>query len=326
MDEPMVEDDSKQFDSVNGGQDEDNQPDPDETLMMETGNGRVWLVKIPRYLMEKWSGIDAEGIHLATIRVYHDAPSLSGKKPRIVLLLPPSADHPNGETFEMEMVNEMVENQVVVAEREKDPGSATRARTTILTGRVKHECNLRPSLSDQYRQRLKARTQAANTPKKQIKWIEEAGLGGRGNINRLTSGAAHATPFSIVRAKQKPPKGQFERMARMPRDQLLDELFHAFQERERWSIKVLRERTQQPEAYLKEVLGEIASLHRAGEHNGTWELLTNFKGDGIKAENVPGPSILPGGSSEGIKVDPDDEDDEDEDDDDEDEDMEEVAA
>ena len=72
----------------------------------------------------------------------------------------------------------------------------------------------------------------------------------------------------------------------MPRDQLLDELFKAFQERERWSIKVLRERTQQPEAYLKEVLAEIAFLHRSGEFNGTWELLANYKGDGVSSWRV----------------------------------------
>lgn len=67
----------------------------------------------------------------------------------------------------------------------------------------------------------------------------------------------------------------------MPRDQLLDELFRAFQERERWPIRVLRERTQQPEAYLKDVLSEIAFLHRSGEFNGSWELLANYKGEGV---------------------------------------------
>ena len=79
-------------------------------------------------------------------------------------------------------------------------------------------------------------------------------------------------------------KGQFERMARMPRNQLLDLLFSLFREHEHWSIKPLRERTQQPEAYLKEVLNEIAFMHRSGEHNGTWELMQNFKGDGVSAE------------------------------------------
>ena len=75
-------------------------------------------------------------------------------------------------------------------------------------------------------------------------------------------------------------------MARIPRDQLLDQLFRAFQERERWSIRNLRERTQQPEAYLKEVLSEIAFLHRSGEFNGTWELLANFKGEGVRLSKL----------------------------------------
>ena len=67
----------------------------------------------------------------------------------------------------------------------------------------------------------------------------------------------------------------------MPRNQLLDQLFALFREREHWAVKMLRERTQQPEAYLKEVLAEIASMHRSGEHNGTWELMANFKGEGV---------------------------------------------
>ena len=43
-------------------------------------------------------------------------------------------------------------------------------------------------------------------------------------------------------------------MARMPRNQLLDQLFALFRETLRWSIRPLREKTQQPEVYLKEVL------------------------------------------------------------------------
>ena len=42
----MEEEDSKRFDSVHGGNDEDNQPAPDEPLTMDAGNGRVWLVKV----------------------------------------------------------------------------------------------------------------------------------------------------------------------------------------------------------------------------------------------------------------------------------------
>ena len=96
----------------------------------------------------------------------------------------------------MDMVNDDVENQIVVAEREKEPGTASRARTTILTGRVKHECNLRPILTDGYRARLKERVRTANKPKRTIQMIEDHT--GRGDINRLTSGAASHVPFNIV--------------------------------------------------------------------------------------------------------------------------------
>ena len=43
------DDDKKQFDA-DGIHDDDTQPDPDEQLMLDQGNGRVWLVKV-RFLL-----------------------------------------------------------------------------------------------------------------------------------------------------------------------------------------------------------------------------------------------------------------------------------
>jgi transcription initiation factor TFIIF subunit beta len=210
------------------------------------------------------------------------------------------------------MVNDNVENQIVVAERPKDSSLSvsassnlphnTRARTTILTGRIKHECNLRPSLSKSYRKQMKERVRKSNTPLRQIRMIEDAGVpGGRGGVNRLSSGVGvgagaafsdlivrfcfvfvtHTMLTLLQKTKQKPAKGTFERMARMPRNQLLDNLFALFQEQPRWGIRILREKTQQPEAYLKETLSQIAFLHKSGEFNGLWELQENFKSGGV---------------------------------------------
>ena len=157
------------------------------------------LRKIPRHLMERWSAIDEEGIHLANIRIYHHAESSLGRRPRIVLTLPPDPAHPSDpDEYELEMVNQDVENQIVVAEREKEPGTGSRARTTILTGSVKHECNMRPMLTERYRQQLKARNRAANQPKRTTMRIEDAHPGGRGSINMLTSGATNHSGFNLV--------------------------------------------------------------------------------------------------------------------------------
>jgi len=299
--------------------------------------------------MERWLNVNQEDVHLATIRVFKASS-------RIKLYLPKNPANPEEpREYELDMVQESVDNQLVIAEKEKEPGS--RARTSILAGKVKHECNLRPVFTEKYRKRVRDRHREVNTRSRQIKMIEEV-TSGRGSVNMLSSGVANTSAFSdlVVRAclllwdffglirwiaqktKQKPVKGQFERMARMPKNQLLDLLFKLFAEKETWSIKPLREKTQQPEAFLKETLSEIGFLHRSGEHNGTWELKENFK-EGVRiyvtfaltgrltkypqANLEPGPSGLPrlGGTDAKMEDVGDDDDDEDEDD----EDMEEVS-
>ncbi|KAI5119975.1 hypothetical protein M0805_004354 [Coniferiporia weirii] len=288
-------DDTKPHELADVKEEDETQPDPDEQLMMDQASGRVWSVKVPKHLMEHWSTIAKDNVHLATMRVYDKDPR-TGKQ-RIVLLVPSAPVNPNDpasmkppsllpgtfDEYELDMLNDTVENQIVVAEREKAPGS--RARTTILTGRVKHDCNMRPVLTEAYRKRMKQRTMAANTPKRTVKYMDEAEAGGAGRINMLSSGAgAPMAGFSnLVKTKPKPTKGTFERFARMPRNQLLDMLFALYRERPHWSAKDLRSRTEQPEAYLKEVLSEIADLHRSGEFNGMYELKSNFK-DSMKSE------------------------------------------
>ena len=50
-----VDDEKKPFDAENAQHDEDSQPDPNESLMMDAGNGRVWLVKVHAQLSPQLS-------------------------------------------------------------------------------------------------------------------------------------------------------------------------------------------------------------------------------------------------------------------------------
>ena len=67
-------------------------------------------------------------------------------------------------------------------------------------------------------------------------------------------------------------------MVRLPRNEALDVLFDLFKERTRWRVGELREASHQPEAYLKELLPEIAFQHQRGAF---WELKPEFA---VKAE------------------------------------------
>ena len=137
--------------------------------------------------MQRWANVNREDVHLATIRVFKASS-------RIKLYLPENPANPEEPSeYELDMVQESVENQLVVAEKEKEPGS--RARTTILAGKVKHECNLRPVFTEKYRKRVRDRHREVNTRSRQIKMIEEV-TSGRGSVNMLSSGVANANAFS----------------------------------------------------------------------------------------------------------------------------------
>ena len=278
--------------------------------------------------MEHWSNFDTEGVQLAKIRIYKP----QSEAPRIVVFVPPedsSGGDGDDDIYELDMIKQIVENQIVVAERAKAPSGTCRALSTVLAGQIKYEFNLRPRMSERYERRLTERGAAANEKLMRVRMMDGAPVGcggGRmlssGNLSAagfaniavsslfLSISSSQQTRLFLQRAKTKPAKGQNERMTRIPRNQLLDMLFGLFREREHWTIKLLREKTQQPEMYLKEVLSEIATFCRNGEFNGTWELMPSFKGDGRSQLYVSQAANVVG--------------DYDDDDDDDDDDMEEV--
>jgi transcription initiation factor TFIIF subunit beta len=139
--------------------------------------------------MERWSRFDTEGVQLAKIRIYE------GAAPRIVVLVPPEDGGGGEDIYELDMVNQDVHNQVVIAERAKAPSGTGRARTTIMTGKVKHECNLRPRMTGRYERRLMERGAAANDRSMRVGLMDGA-RAGHGGGKMLSSGISSAAGFA----------------------------------------------------------------------------------------------------------------------------------
>lgn len=79
------------------------------------------------------------------------------------------------------------------------------------------------------------------------------------------------------------------RAARIPRNELLDLLFHHFEDKPYWQIKALTEHVQQPQVYLREVLADIGQLIARGPYAGMWTLKDEYKSRGkeeVKDEEV----------------------------------------
>jgi transcription initiation factor TFIIF subunit beta len=201
--------------------------------------------------MERWSKFDKEGVRVAKIRIYKPQ---SGA-PRIVVFVPiedGSGGDGDGAIYELDTVKQKVENQIVVAERAKAPSGMGWARTTIMMGQIKHECNLRPRMTERYERRLMERGAVANEKSMRVRMMDGA-RAGRGGGKMLSSCNMSAVGFANIavsraflsayllftagppflqRAKNKLAKGQNEHMTRIPRDQQLDVLFVLFREHE----------------------------------------------------------------------------------------------
>ncbi|PNY23738.1 Transcription initiation factor IIF subunit beta, partial [Tolypocladium capitatum] len=98
-------------------------------------------------------------------------------------------------------------------------------------------------------------------------------------INPGTATAAQWGGNFIKNAAQpvKPKKGEIFKAARIPKNQLLDLIFDCFRQYQYWSIKALRQKLQQPDTYLRQVLEEVAVLHKSGRFANHYGLSDAYK-------------------------------------------------
>jgi len=97
-------------------------------------------------------------------------------------------------------------------------------------------------------------------------------------LNQLASGFANATSNlgkGMVLGQARVAPG--ERYARLERHELTDRLFALFSDKPYWSISALKATLQQPDAWLREVLKDVAVLIKEGQYANMWELRENWK-------------------------------------------------
>lgn len=190
------------------------------------------------------------------------------------------------------------------------PADAFSAGVVSMVGTIANEAALKPQMSaslsvnggtplssgitPEYREVLRKRRLEASQPKHSVKILDESDISSR---NMLTSGVgagfSKGPRAALIPSKANVKKNQTEKFARMPRNELLDMLFELFEEYPYWAIKGLRNKVQQPEVYLREVLMNIADYHRVGPYASLWSLKPAYvamrKRDGVETRNA-GPS------------------------------------
>ncbi|GAA5853264.1 hypothetical protein JCM8547_000260 [Rhodosporidiobolus lusitaniae] len=301
-DKPLVEGD-------NDGEDED--------LDLSKAGQRVWLCKVPRFLMEEWSKAQQEGEILGRVRVYDEkdsrgnpkiavilnpstsasssgpsSPDVKGKRPLSASARGPANDSNVPAEYKLTMQNTESKNLFVFGEKIEEveetgeEGARKKRRITSLLGTVAHECSLTPNIggadaSAAYARILRERQRKATEPKRTLKRldVDEA------TANRLASGMGMAgvkgrvATFNNTSSRGGKASGPgAPRYARLPKNELLDLLFTHFSSAPYWSLRSLNDHVKQPQVYLKEVLAEIATLVPKGPYAQMYALKPEFKG------------------------------------------------
>ncbi|ETI22211.1 hypothetical protein G647_06284 [Cladophialophora carrionii CBS 160.54] len=106
------------------------------------------------------------------------------------------------------------------------------------------------------------------------------------------------------------------RAARVDKDVLVDKLMALFRQHRIWGLRDLKAKVNQPEAYLRETLEEIAFMWKQGDFNGKWELKDEYKQGDQMLLNPTGVEIAPkaedtdADTKSGMDLDDDDDEDE----------------
>ncbi|KAF9915075.1 hypothetical protein BX616_006948 [Lobosporangium transversale] len=281
-----------------GGDAKENFEDEDEVID-EDGNvagdldlgkagTQAWLVKIPKFLADRWASINEEGVDLGKVRIITPVNPSDGNQSQFQLILPSdqkfTANIPK--TYTLKMNPAQVSNTFVFTEPTGPhpkpphaPGYPTGKATSILAT-IKHECSVTPmDGSAEYRSIMRERN------------IEAAKKGGRSvqileDNNRIDSAGGRQGQFlpgmgirnGFIQKKAKVQMDQ--KTTRMPKNELVDMLFSAFEQYPYWSFRGLVEYVKQPHSYLKEVLSEICEFIRKGPYTARYQLKAEFVGTG----------------------------------------------
>lgn len=287
---------------------------------------QAWLAKIPKWLWEAWIDIaDDEEVELGKVRVYHKKRDNGQEKIKIVL-----NDIPSHSTvpkkYDVNMNKSQYNNTVVFSEKDqpgfkggqawnrdrrmpqqakdrsqrgafndtnrvsKRPYKSSIPKQTALAGYLEHEVTVTAVENAEYHRLTAARFHALSQPKRTTTFatgIDHAmhpGLAsqaaGFGAFNRGPS-------TTTAKGKKKP---QLDKAVRVSENALLDMLQGCFKEYRYWSLRALKQRLHQPEAFIKSVVEKIAVLQRSGSFTGNWKLRPEYEA-----------TILSGTASAGVK-------------------------
>ncbi|KAK8048582.1 transcription factor IIF beta subunit [Apiospora phragmitis] len=265
-------------------------------------SANLYLTHVPKYLYDQWAQLkEDEEVEVGRVRRWIETDKNGEKRERMAMLL--DVQNPVHQTipkeYNFDMRDSNLQNTFLFTEQDlpgfksnnnKQEGGRKRyqpyyrkaiPKKTVLAGKFKYELNCQPADTMETRHILAMRASDALKPRATTSMM--SGMSGTRAMtkNILNAGAAPAGGrqgfIQTAKSKEKARKQAPERAARLEQSQLRDALSACFRKWRYWTMKAFKQQLNQPEAWLRENLEQIATLHKSGAFANHWELNDVYK-------------------------------------------------
>ncbi|KAH8359733.1 hypothetical protein KR093_008619 [Drosophila rubida] len=256
----------------------------DKELDLSNAGRGVWLVKVPKYIAQKWekapSNMDVGKLRISKTPGQKAQVSLSLTP--AVLALDPDEKIPTEHVLDVSQVTKQTlgvfshmapteTSSAATASNGKENGSSGATSATpdseklYMEGRIVQKLECRPIADNCYMKLKLESIRKASEPQRRVQPIDKI-------VQNYKPVKDHA--HNIEYRERKKAEGK---KARDDKNAVMDMLFHAFEKHQYYNIKDLVKITNQPISYLKEILKDVCDYNMKNPHKNMWELKKEYR-------------------------------------------------
>ncbi|KAL5280920.1 GTF2F2 family protein [Megaselia abdita] len=235
----------------------------DRELDLSNAGRGVWLVKVPKYIAQKWEKAPSQ-MDVGKLRIS----KVAGSKAQVsltlsdeVVNLEPDVKIPTEHKLDVSVVTK----QTLGVFSHVIPAAKDESEKLYMEGRIVQKLECRPVADTSYMKLKMESFMKAAVPQKKVQAIDKI-------VQNFKPVKDHRHNIDYVQKKKAEGK-----KARDDKNFVMDMLFNAFEKHQYYNIKDLVKITKQPIGYLKEILKEVCDYNMKNPHKNMWELKKEYR-------------------------------------------------
>ncbi|KAF7278963.1 hypothetical protein GWI33_007772 [Rhynchophorus ferrugineus] len=241
----------------------------DRDLDLSNANRGVWLVKVPKYIANRWEKAPGD-MEVGKLKITKQ----QGQKPQVSLTLSSAIINqieaseeniPKDHRLDVSTVTQQTlgvfshmiptNTDSVIPETEK----------LYMEGKIVQKLECRPYADNCYMKLKLDSIRKASVPARKVKQLDKI-------VHNYKPVSDHKNNIEYMERKKAEGK-----KARDDKDAVLEMLYAAFEKHQYYNIKDLAKITKQPITYLKDILKEVCNYNLKNPHRNMWELKPEYR-------------------------------------------------